>query len=196
MDSQRDSDHGELSDEEFAERMDKRAGTILEESESPEEGQPTIKEIFGPGGMLEKCMPQGYEHRRSQIEMAEILEKAFQQTQHAIVEAGTGTGKTLGVLIPAIRSGKRMVISTATKSLQEQLFSKGHSVSSKTFRPEFESGGHERAAAISCAAQKFICMEGQPVLKGMDEVDWFSQICRLGKTHGNGRPRRTEFSSR
>src|SRR5580704_7648033 len=83
--------------------------------------KPTMAEIFGPSGMLEKCMPAGYEHRRSQLEMAELLDETFRTKQHLLVEAGTGTGKTLAYLIPAIRSGRRVVISTATKSLQEQL---------------------------------------------------------------------------
>src|ERR1700741_5424837 len=90
----------------------------------PHSTEPTIAEIFGPGGALEKCMPEGYEPRPSQMEMAELVEAAFQEKRHLIVEAGTGTGKTLAYLIPAIRSGRRVVISTATKSLQEQLFEK------------------------------------------------------------------------
>ncbi len=80
-------------------------------------------------------MPQGYEHRPSQLEMAQILEKAFATQKHAIVEAGTGTGKTLAYLIPAIRSGRRIVISTATKSLQEQLFNKDIPFLQRHFAP-------------------------------------------------------------
>src|SRR4051812_39982295 len=56
---------------------------------------PSIAEIFGPGGHLEKAMPAGYEHRRSQLKMAELAEAAFRTKKHLIVEAGTGTGKTL-----------------------------------------------------------------------------------------------------
>ncbi len=84
-----------------------------------------MADVFGPGGMIEKCMPVYYEHRRSQLCMAELVEEAFRKKRHLLVEAGTGTGKTLAYLIPAIRSGRRVVISTATKSLQEQLFAKG-----------------------------------------------------------------------
>src|SRR5713226_5535620 len=73
---------------------------------------PTLAEIFGPGGRLEKCLPSGYEFRPSQLEMAEIVEEAFRRKQHALVEAGTGTGKTMAYLIPAIRSGRRVVVST------------------------------------------------------------------------------------
>src|SRR5580704_7937616 len=82
---------------------------------APDLKTPTIAEIFGPGGAIEKYMPQGYEHRPSQLEMAELVEGAFTEKRHLIVEAGTGTGKTLAYLIPAIRSGRRVVISTATK---------------------------------------------------------------------------------
>ena len=56
--------------------------------------------------------------------MAEAVEQALQERRHLIVEAGTGTGKTLAYLLPVIRSGKRVIISTGTKTLQEQLFFK------------------------------------------------------------------------
>ena len=140
-------------------------------------------------------MHPGYEHRRSQLEMAEMVEEAFQKHQHALIEAGTGTGKTLAYLIPAIRSGRRVVISTATKSLQEQLFEKDIPFLQKHFAPESESGGDERAAAISCAARKFIAWRDQPVLKGMDEARLVRADSRLGKTDGDGRPRGAEFSA-
>ncbi|HVH71620.1 MAG TPA: DEAD/DEAH box helicase, partial [Candidatus Dormibacteraeota bacterium] len=93
----------------------------------------SMLEVFGAGGFLEKCMKGGfdrsvvssdYEYRAAQLEMAELVDDAFETHHHAIVEAGTGTGKTLAYLIPAICSGRRVVISTATKSLQEQLFQK------------------------------------------------------------------------
>ena len=69
--------------------------------------QPSIAEIFGPGGALEKCMPEGYEHRPSQLEMAELVESAFRNKRHAIVEAGTGTGKSLAYLVPSIARAVR-----------------------------------------------------------------------------------------
>ena len=134
-----------------------------------------MAEVFGPGGWLEKCMPEGYEHRRSQLEMAEIVEQAFHSRQHAIVEAGTGTGKTLAYLIPAIRSGRRVVISTATKSLQEQLFNKDIPFLQKHFAPKLKVAVMKGRGNFLCR-QKLHLMEGQPLLKGMDEVDWFAQI--------------------
>src|SRR4051795_2217616 len=84
---------------------------------------PTLHEFFAPGGLLSKAHPN-YEFRRGQLQMAEAVEKALSEKRHLIVEAGTGTGKTLAYLLPVIRSGKRVIISTGTKTLQEQLFYK------------------------------------------------------------------------
>ena len=136
---------------------------------------PTLAEIFGPGGRLEKCLPSGYEFRPSQLEMAEIVEQAFLRKQHALVEAGTGTGKTMAYLIPAIRSGRRVVVSTATKSLQEQLFTKDVPFLQKHFAPELKVAVMKGRSNFLCR-QKVHLMEGQPVLKGLDERDWFVQI--------------------
>ncbi len=134
-----------------------------------------MADVFGPGGMIEKCMPAGYEHRRSQLCMAELVEEAFRKKRHLLVEAGTGTGKTLAYLIPAIRSGRRVVISTATKSLQEQLFTKDVPFVQKHFAPELKVAVMKGRSNFLCR-QKVQQMEGQPILKGMEELDWFTQI--------------------
>jgi ATP-dependent DNA helicase DinG len=136
--------------------------------------QISIEGIFGPGGLLEKRHP-GYEFRPSQLGMAEIVEQAFQKQQHVVIEAGTGTGKTLAYLIPAIRSGRRVVVSTATKSLQEQLFQKDVPFLQKHFAPNLKAALMKGRSNFLCR-QKVHQMEGQPVLKGIDELDWFSQI--------------------
>ena len=137
--------------------------------------EPTIEDIFGPGGALEKCMPDGFEHRPSQLAMAEMVESAFREKRHAIVEAGTGTGKTLAYLIPAIRSGRRVVISTATKSLQEQLFEKDVPFLQKYFAPKLKVAVMKGRGNFLCR-EKVYRMADQPMLKGLDEVDWFHQI--------------------
>ena len=134
----------------------------------------TVDGIFGPDGLLEVRHP-GYEFRPSQLEMARIVEDAFQRRQHAVIEAGTGTGKTLAYLIPAIRSGRRVVISTATKSLQEQLFQKDVPFLQKHFAPNLKAALMKGRSNFLCR-QKVGQMEGQPVLKGIDEIDWFQQI--------------------
>jgi ATP-dependent DNA helicase DinG len=142
---------------------------------APDVKTPSIADIFGPGGAIEKFMPEGYEHRRSQLEMAELVEAAFQEKRHLIVEAGTGTGKTLAYLIPAIRSGRRVVISTATKSLQEQLFEKDIPFLQKHFAPELKVAVMKGRGNFLCR-EKVYRMGDQPMLKGLDEVDWFHQI--------------------
>lgn len=82
-----------------------------------------MEEIFGPGGLLEKHHP-AYEHRPEQVKMAEAVWRAISEGRHLCVEAGTGTGKTLAYLLPAVKSGSRVVVSTGTKTLQEQLYFK------------------------------------------------------------------------
>jgi ATP-dependent DNA helicase DinG len=153
--------------------------------EQPDLTQPTIAEIFGPGGALEKCMPEGYEHRPSQLEMAEMVEAAFREKRHAIVEAGTGTGKTLAYLIPAIRSGRTVVISTATKSLQEQLFEKDIPFLQKHFAPGLKVAVMKGRGNFLCR-EKVYRMADQPMLKGLDEVDWFHQIRDWEKVTDSG----------
>ncbi len=83
----------------------------------------TIKGILGQDGMLAQSL-SGFEFRSSQLQMALLLEEALQKKIPAIVEAGTGTGKTFGYLVPIILSGKKAVISTGTKNLQEQIYHK------------------------------------------------------------------------
>jgi ATP-dependent DNA helicase DinG len=82
-----------------------------------------IKEILGEGGRLQKIL-EDFEFRPSQQEMALLVEAALRDKVPCAVEAGTGTGKTFGYLVPIILSGKKAVISTGTKNLQEQIFLK------------------------------------------------------------------------
>ena len=80
-----------------------------------------IAELFAEGGTLTQAIP-GFVPRIAQQQMAAAVAEAFESGQNLIVEAGTGTGKTFAYLAPALRSGKRVVISTGTKNLQDQLF--------------------------------------------------------------------------
>jgi ATP-dependent DNA helicase DinG len=82
-----------------------------------------LEQILGPQGAIAAHHPL-YEHRPGQIVMAQAIAVAVEKSRHLCVEAGTGTGKTLAYLLPVIFSNKRIVISTATKNLQEQLFYK------------------------------------------------------------------------
>jgi ATP-dependent DNA helicase DinG len=79
-----------------------------------------VERFFGPGGRLEQVLP-GYEARPEQAALAVEVELALVAGEHLLAEAGTGTGKSLAYLIPALDSGQRVVVSTATKALQAQL---------------------------------------------------------------------------
>jgi ATP-dependent DNA helicase DinG len=85
--------------------------------------QDKLEQILGPEGAIASNHPF-YEHRPGQIQMAKAVSAAMQHNRHLCVEAGTGTGKTLAYLLPVFFSDRRVVISTATKNLQEQLFLK------------------------------------------------------------------------
>jgi ATP-dependent DNA helicase DinG len=156
--------------------------------------KPSMRGVFGPGGLLEKCMAGGfdrstvssdYEHRPGQLEMAELVHDAFETRHHAIVEAGTGTGKTLAYLLPAICSGRRVVISTATKSLQEQLYQKDIPFLQKHFAPNLK-------VAVMKGRSNFLCISklnqivDQSLLKGMDELDALQQIKQWSKLTETG----------
>ena len=153
--------------------------------ESPLVGKPSMDEIFGPGGMLEKCMMGAYEHRPGQLQMAQAVDDAFENHHHAIVEAGTGTGKTLAYLLPAICSGRRVVISTATKSLQEQLYQKDVPFLQKHFAPNLKVAVMKGRSNFLCLA-KMHTMADQPMLRGMEEVDAFRQIKGWSKLTESG----------
>jgi ATP-dependent DNA helicase DinG len=83
----------------------------------------TVAEVFAPDGLLARALP-GFEPRAGQAEMADAVARAFAGGGVLLAEAGTGTGKTLAYLVPAILSRQRVLISTGTKNLQEQIFFK------------------------------------------------------------------------
>jgi ATP-dependent DNA helicase DinG len=80
-----------------------------------------LEETFGDGGVLSRSIP-GYRLRKQQVEMAHAVLGAIEQSSILIAEAGTGTGKTFAYLVPALTHGGKVIISTGTKTLQDQLF--------------------------------------------------------------------------
>ncbi|HEY1424882.1 MAG TPA: ATP-dependent DNA helicase [Candidatus Acidoferrum sp.] len=148
-------------------------------------GQVSMRDVFAAGGLLERSMIGGFEHRAAQLEMAEMVHDAFQTRHHAIVEAGTGTGKTLAYLLPAICSGRRVVISTATKSLQEQLYQKDIPFLKKHFAPNLKVAVMKGRANFLCRS-KLHQMADSPMLKGMEELDAFRQMREWAKLTETG----------
>ncbi len=86
-------------------------------------GSDPLAEILGPGGLLSQRLPH-YEARGAQLTMARRVMASLEEEHKLVVEAGTGTGKTLAYLTPVVLSGKKVIISTGTKTLQEQLVHK------------------------------------------------------------------------
>jgi ATP-dependent DNA helicase DinG len=82
-----------------------------------------IEKILGQHSSL-AALIDNFECRPSQMEMARLIHRALQEKSKVIIEAGTGTGKTLGYLVPLVLSGKKTVLSTGTKNLQEQIIFK------------------------------------------------------------------------
>jgi len=138
-----------------------------------------MNEVFGPEGLIAQAHPE-YEHRPGQIEMARAVMRAFEEERHLIVEAGTGTGKTLAYLVPAVASALagrgRVIVSTGTKNLQEQLMEKDIPFLQNVLPKPF-------AATYMKGRSNYLCLnrlaraEGSPVLEGLEEVDYFEEVC-------------------
>ena len=133
-----------------------------------------MNEVFGPGGLIARHLPN-YEYRSGQIEMAEAVNDTLKNGGIALIEAGTGTGKTLAYLIPALAAGERVIVSTATKNLQEQLHKKDIPFLQKIIPRKFQTTCMKGRSNYVCL-YKLKKAEDTPVLQGMDEVDYFEEI--------------------
>ncbi|HKR13430.1 MAG TPA: helicase C-terminal domain-containing protein, partial [Pyrinomonadaceae bacterium] len=137
-----------------------------------------MDEVFGSEGLIAKAHPE-YEYRPGQVQMARAVMRAFEERRHLIVEAGTGTGKTLAYLVPAVAAALggngRVIVSTGTKNLQEQLMEKDipflQSVLPRPFSATYMKG-----------RSNYVCLnrlaraQSAPVLQGLDEVDYFEEV--------------------
>jgi ATP-dependent DNA helicase DinG len=148
----------------------------------------TLYNFFAPGGVLAKTHP-AYEFRRGQLQMAQAVEEALEEKRHLIVEAGTGTGKTLAYLLPVIRSGKRVIISTGTKNLQEQLFHKDVPFLEQAL---FPNGEGKLNVCYMKGRNNYLCrkrlydLTDQPVLSGLEEIEHYRAIAAWEKTTQTG----------
>ncbi len=137
-----------------------------------------MHEIFGPEGLIAKAHPD-YEYRPGQVQMAQAVMRAFEEKRHLIVEAGTGTGKTLAYLVPAVAAALggngRVIVSTGTKNLQEQLMEKDipflQSVLPRPFSATYMKG-RGNYVCLSRLARA----QSAPVLEGLEEVDYFEEV--------------------
>jgi ATP-dependent DNA helicase DinG len=148
----------------------------------------SLYQFFGPGGLLSRTHA-AYEFRRGQLQMAQAVEEAIEEKRHLIVEAGTGTGKTLAYLVPVIRSGKRVIISTGTKNLQEQLIYKDIPFLEQALYPNGEgklSVCYMKGRANYLCRKKLYDLTDQPVLSGLEEIEHYRAIAAWEKTTQTG----------
>src|ERR1700721_2634779 len=131
----------------------------------------TVRQFFGRKGLLSEWHPK-YEFRQGQLEMAEAVESALADKKHLIVEPGTGRGKTLAYLVPAILSGKRVVVSTGTKNLQEQLFFKDIPFLEKHLGAPLRACYMKGRSNYACR-QKIYDADKEAVLEGFEKVPDF-----------------------
>jgi ATP-dependent DNA helicase DinG len=143
----------------------------------------TVRQFFGRKGLLSEWH-SNYEYRAGQLAMAEAAESALAEKKHLIVEAGTGTGKTLAYLVPAILSGKRVVISTGTKNLQEQLYFKDIPFLEQHLGPL--RACYMKGRGNYACRQKIYDAEKEPILDGLEEVADFRIIREWEKATETG----------
>jgi ATP-dependent DNA helicase DinG len=147
-----------------------------------------MEEIFGPGGLIARAHPD-YEHRPGQAEMAAAVMRAFEERRHLVVEAGTGTGKTLAYLVPAVAAavgrGSRVVVSTGTKNLQEQLMEKDIPFLQRVLPRKFTAAYMKGRGNYACL-NRVRRAESSPILEGLDDVDYFDEVRRWARESVTG----------
>ena len=148
---------------------------------------PTLKEFFAPGGLLAQST-LAFEHRSGQFEMARAVESALTDKRHLIVEAGTGTGKTLAYLLPAIRLARerqqRIIISTGTKNLQEQLYFKDVPFLESILGPLKVC--YMKGRGNYLCRHKLYALRAAPLLNGLEEISQFQAISAWEKDTETG----------
>lgn len=154
------------------------------DQEDPSRAEPSVDDFFSQGGILSERIPN-WEDRSGQCDMAAGVAAALGNKRDLVVEAGTGTGKTLAYLVPLLLTGKRSVVSTGTKNLQEQLMHKDVPLVREAL------GGHPQVALMKGRAN-FLCVqklaeqERNPQLDGIPALTEFSLIREWARTTQTG----------
>jgi ATP-dependent DNA helicase DinG len=144
----------------------------------------TLEEIFGKQGLLAKSLPQ-FELRPGQLDLARTVLQAIKDQHFLIAEAGTGTGKTLAYLVPALLSRKKVVVSTGTRTLQEQVFYKDIQFLKELLPVAFTAALMKGRANYLCL-RKFRQFQKQPLFDFVDEAKFFEQIAAWVHTTTTG----------
>lgn len=132
-----------------------------------------IEQAFSPKGALSQNI-QGFLPRQAQIEMAQAVGRAVKFSKSAVVEAGTGTGKTFAYLVPALLSGKKTIISTGSKNLQDQLFNRDLPTIQKALK-------YKGSIALLKGRANYLCLERLDKLIALGVLGDKSVLADLGK---------------
>ena len=122
-----------------------------------------LTEFFGPDGPLKAALP-GFQPRDGQAWMAEAVADTLTSSGQLVVEAGTGTGKTFAYLLPALQSGRKTIISTGTKALQDQLYHRDLPLMSKAV-------GRPVTTALLKGRANYLCMQRLDTVAGHSATD-------------------------
>ncbi len=143
-----------------------------------------LKAVFSPSGALSHELP-GWRARPQQLAMAEAVSEAMRNNNVLLAEAGTGTGKTLAYLVPALLSGGKVVISTGTKALQDQLFHRDLPTARRALKSPVN-------IALLKGRANYVChhhlernlADGR--FANRDDAAWLTKIARFAKTSASG----------
>jgi ATP-dependent DNA helicase DinG len=145
-----------------------------------------IEDVFGKEGILSQYLP-GYKPRPIQQTMASAVKTAIEHYQTLVIEAGTGTGKTFAYLIPAILANKKIIISTGTKNLQDQLFHRDLPIIRKALRRPIK-------AALLKGRNNYLCLHrldqayhdgrftSQRIMQDLHHINSWSKSTQSGDT--------------
>ena len=132
-----------------------------------------LEEVFSPGGQLSNAI-EGFHHRDSQLEFARVVSKTIAEHSTVVVEAGTGTGKTFAYLIPALLARSQVLVSTASKTLQDQLFHKDAKTLVKAL-------GQDVHVAVLKGRANYLCKQRLQALVSRNELPEKDSYIRLRK---------------
>src|SRR5215470_468407 len=144
----------------------------------------TTAAFFGKGGRLSQVLP-GYEERPTQRALSEAVDRVLRDGGLLLAEAGTGTGKTLAYLFPAVELGRRVVVSTGTKNLQEQLLTKDIPILARAL-------GRELNVAVMKGRGNYLCLlryrsfHQAGSFRRLDEVPLFRAVESWAEATGTG----------
>ncbi len=149
--------------------MDVRFFTLLIQMKLSEK----ITDAFSPEGTLSQNI-HGFRPRDAQLEMAQAVGRAVKFAKSAVIEAGTGTGKTFAYLVPALLSGKKTIISTGSKNLQDQLFNRDLPTIQKALK-------YKGKVALLKGRANYLCLERLDQVIAMGVVGDKSVLADLAK---------------